>query len=71
MQRTRLSASLTPMAKKMELWGIEDVADALGITVNAAYQRKYRGAIPEPEWIVSGRPIWSAAKMRRWIERQS
>ena len=56
------------MATTLELWGIEDLAEALGVSVNTAYVWNHRGKLPEPEWIVSGRPIWRATKMRKWIE---
>lgn len=62
--------SLTTMPRKPELWGIEDVAEALEVSVNTAYQWRYRGKLPEAGWIVSGRPVWDATKVRRWIEKQ-
>ncbi len=55
----------------LELWGIEDVAEALGIEVGTAYVWRHRGKLPEAEWMVSGRPIWRATVMRKWIERGS
>ncbi len=56
--------------RKLELWGLEDVAGALGITAETAAVWRHRGKLPEPDWIVSGRPVWNAAQVRRWIERQ-
>lgn len=53
---------------KLELWGLEEVADALGISVNTAYAWRHRGKLPAPEWIVSGRPIWRASKIRAWLK---
>lgn len=55
---------------KMELWGLEDVAEALEIDVNTAYAWRHRGKLPEPSWVVSGRPVWRASDVRRWIERR-
>lgn len=57
------------MASTLELWGIEDVAEYLGIEKNTAYMQKHRGKIPEPEWVVSGRPIWRANVIRKWFEK--
>lgn len=51
-----------------ELWGIEDLAEALGITVQTAYVWNHREKFPEPDTRVSGRPIWRATRMRKWIE---
>lgn len=56
--------------KKPTLWGVEDVAAALRITVDAAYQWKRRGKLPEPDWTVSGRPVWDADKVKGWIRRE-
>lgn len=51
----------------LELWGIEDIAKALAVQVNTAYMWRHRGKLPDAEWIVSGRPVWRAAKVRKWI----
>lgn len=55
---------------KLELWGIDDVAKYLGITATAAYTWRHRGKLPDPEWIVSGRPIWRPATIRKWAKAQ-
>lgn len=58
------------MPKKRELWGVGDVAKHLGIQVMTAYQWRRRGKLPEPDYTLSGRPIWMADKFRRWAERE-
>lgn len=55
---------------KPDLWGVEDVAQHLEIEVMTAYQWRRRGKLPEPDYLVSGRPIWIADKFRRWVARE-
>ncbi len=59
------------MTTKMELLGIEDVAAELEVTVNTASVWRHRGKLPAADWVVSGRPIWKASTIRRWISREA
>lgn len=58
------------MRKVPELWGLEDVARALGISPVLAAQWRRRGKLPPPDAYVSGRPVWVADVVRRWIEER-
>lgn len=53
-----------------ELWGLKEFAQALGVSPMLARQWKRRGKLPEPDWVISGRPVWRADRAREWLRTQ-
>jgi hypothetical protein len=51
-----------------ELYGPAELAERLGITVPALYQRKTRGQLPAPDMTISKVPIWTGETLRIWAE---
>lgn len=58
------------MSHKPELWGVEDLARELGVSPALVAQWRRRGKLPDPDYVVSGRPIWLAEGIRAWVEAQ-
>ena len=54
------------MSTTIEILGLREIADRLGITYQAARLRRSRGDLPAPDWVVSGSPVWSAETIAAW-----
>ncbi|MFJ7096785.1 MarR family transcriptional regulator [Streptomyces mirabilis] len=55
------------MADDQQLWGYPEVAAHLGISVEAARNRKSRGSLPKPDdTSVPDRPRWKPATFQDW-----
>lgn len=53
-----------------ELLDTAGVADLLGVKPATVRTYLMRGSIPEPDYRLSGRPIWLGATMRRWVSER-
>lgn len=67
------------MTDKPELMGVAEVAALVGVepaTVRTWRARQARGAamrhpLPEPDWIISGVPIWLSETIRAWADQRA
>ena len=55
--------------RHLDLVGIREIADRLGVRTQTASAWRYRGLLPEPEWEVSGRAVWRWKVIRRWADQ--
>lgn len=46
--------------------GIADIAKRLSVERRTVDQWRLRGVMPEPTWIVSGRPAWAWPVIEQW-----
>lgn len=53
----------------MKLYGISEIAEAIGATPNAVHVWKHRGKLPPPDFVLAMGPIWTASTIRPFIER--
>lgn len=64
------------MSPKPDIIGAEDIAAMLGVQLQTVHRWRTRGremgegALPEPEWVIGGTPIWQRGTIVRWA-RQS
>ena len=54
------------MAGKPELVGIQEIAAMLGVAAMTPVEWRRRGKLPEPEWVISARPIWLRETIVEW-----
>lgn len=50
----------------MRLVGIIEIAQMLSVRRGTIDAWRNRGQLPEPEWVVSGTPIWRAETIGAW-----
>jgi predicted DNA-binding transcriptional regulator AlpA len=60
---------MTPTTTE-RLYGIGDIAAALGMRAQTLAQWHRRGKLPPADATVSGRPVWYAATIEPWINQQ-
>jgi len=48
--------------------GIVEIADRLGVERGTVDQWRHRGLLPEPRWVVGGRPAWNLDDIHDWAE---
>jgi hypothetical protein len=53
-----------------ELYGPQELAARLGISVNTLHRRRHRGALPPADMTISKVPIWTGQTVREWEEWQ-
>lgn len=53
---------------KPELVGVQEIAELLDVVHQTAKQWRARGVLPEPEWTVSGVPVWRKATILKWAK---
>lgn len=53
----------------VELVGLAELVDRLGTTRLTVDSWRARGRLPEPEYVVGGRPAWRWSTIKRWAER--
>ena len=55
------------MAKaNVHLLGLMEIADLLGVQHETCHRWRFRGIMPEPDWTVSGTPVWERATITAW-----
>lgn len=54
---------------RLDLVGYSEIAERLGVSRRTVETWRQREILPEPEWIVSGSPIWRGATITRWTEK--
>jgi hypothetical protein len=48
--------------------GLSEIAQELKVEQNTAQVWNHRGLMPEPSWIVSGRPAWNWPDIEKWAK---
>jgi len=51
----------------LDVLGLAEVADLLGLTRQAAHQRLVRGRLPEPDARLAAGPVWRRSTIDRWL----
>lgn len=46
--------------------GLQEIAERLGVKRATADMWKLRGLLPEPKWVVGGRPAWEWDDVADW-----
>jgi predicted site-specific integrase-resolvase len=54
----------------MTLYGIAEIARALGVSRGLVAQWHKRGKLPEPTARLASGPVWTAKTIEPWIRRQ-
>lgn len=52
--------------RTFDLVGLTDIPELLGIARQTARQWRTRGALPEPQAVVSGSPVWERRTIIDW-----
>lgn len=52
----------------MKLYGVQEIADALGVPRGTVSQWLKRGQMPEPDARLAMGPAWTAKRIEGWIE---
>lgn len=50
----------------MKLMGLREITELTGKPRRTVDTWRHRGQLPEPDWIVSGRPIWREKTIHDW-----
>ncbi|HSX21146.1 MAG TPA: hypothetical protein VLE97_00035 [Gaiellaceae bacterium] len=53
----------------MKLYGIAEIAEALGVTRGLVAQWNFRGKLPEPDAALAMGPVWTAKTIEPWLAR--
>ena len=56
------------MPSQLDLVGLLEIADRLGVAHQTVRQWRRRGLLPAPSWVVSGVPIWEWTTIRTWAQ---
>lgn len=56
------------MPKTLELWGVPEICEALGVGRESVYYWIGKGGFPEPLAKLKAGQVWDAADVRRWRE---
>jgi uncharacterized protein YjcR len=54
----------------VKLYGINEIAEALGARPQTVAQWYRRGKLPEPDEVLAMGPVWKGVRIERWIEEQ-
>ena len=52
----------------LEPVGLLEIAERLGVARSTVDKWRIRGLLPEPRWVVGGRPAWPWTEIRTWAE---
>jgi hypothetical protein len=50
----------------IEILGTDEVAELLGVENQTVRLWKSKGIMPNPDWVISRVPIWTAGTIVRW-----
>jgi len=50
------------------LYGVTEIAKAVGAKPNTVYQQYRRGKLPQPDAELAMGPVWMGRRIERWIE---
>jgi uncharacterized protein YjcR len=63
------------VSPKPDIIGAEDIAAMLGVQLQTVHRWRTRAremgadALPEPEWVIGGTPIWQRGTIVRWARK--
>lgn len=52
--------------KPLDLVGLTEIAELCGVGPQTPYRWRTRHVLPDPEWTVSGSPVWRRAVIVEW-----
>lgn len=55
--------------KQCDPVGLSEMAERLGVSPQTPVMWNHRGLLPEPSWIVSGRPAWNWPDVQEWARQ--
>ena len=58
------------MPSRLKLYGVAEIAQALGMRRETIAQWHLRGKLPEPDAVLAMGPVWTEATIRPWLRRQ-
>ena len=58
------------MEHKRLIYGLKEIADAVGVPRKTLAQWKFRNQLPEPTDTTSATPVWLAEVIEPWIEER-
>lgn len=58
------------MTTRLNVYGVSEIAAALGVPRNTVTQWYRRGKLPQPDAELAMGPIWIDRRIERWIEQQ-
>lgn len=50
----------------LDLVGPQEVAERLGVQRETVHRWRVRGVLVDPEWVISGVPLWRWQTVHRW-----
>jgi len=50
----------------LDLVGIVEIAARLAVDRGTVDKWRWRGVLPDPDWVVSGTPVWRWSTVRMW-----
>lgn len=56
-------------AQRLDIVGVREIADLLGVKPETPKAWRVRGLLPEPDGWVSGRPAWRRSTILKWAEQ--
>lgn len=54
------------MTEQLRLVGLREIAELLHVQPDTPNVWRARGVLPEPEWVVSGTPVWRLETIVGW-----
>ena len=57
------------MTDCLNVYGVSEIAAALGVPRNTVTQWYRRGKLPQPDAELAMGPVWSGRRIERWIEK--
>jgi len=58
------------MTERHDLVGSREIAGRLGVSIRTVQTWRMRHVMPEPEYVVSGVPVWNWETIRQWSEHR-
>jgi predicted DNA-binding transcriptional regulator AlpA len=66
----RKPREVVPLSERL-LWGIDDVAGALGVSRPTFERLRSSGRFPKPDLLIGKRPMWRRATVEKWVEHSA